>query len=52
MDQGLLCQRPAGFTDSGDLTRRKMRDYRLYLSAFDGRFEHELHRSHPNTLVE
>jgi hypothetical protein len=27
MDQGLICLRTAGFTDSGDLTRRKMRDY-------------------------
>jgi hypothetical protein len=52
MNQGLLCLCPAGFTDSGDLTHRKMRDYGLYLIAFDGCFEHELHRSHPNTLVE
>jgi hypothetical protein len=47
MDQGLLCLRPTGLTDSGNLTRRKMRDYRLYLSGFEGRFEHELHRSRP-----
>ena len=52
MDQGLLCLRPAGFTNSVDLTRREMRDYGFYLTASDGRLEHELHRSDPNVLVE